>query len=444
MNDMSDLFRRAADALAHTDLAGPSSDAGDLLAILGYGAKHAEARHLRENQIALLRAAATFTRVFRLQAADAPGLVFLGGEVDPAQISANYAGSKLIGVGGMGQSVREAFSSCIGEGVEYLSQFESGNEAVIHSSSDEVLERASELDRPFLDPLLPARNTLLDVMVATGLLGDETLHFPADFCLRRSSSAQRINPPHLLSMGCAAGCTQSEAILHGLCELVERDAAGLWWRGGLRGRQLRLEAPGMEEAASYLLVLRQGVNRRRTWLLDITTDLEIPAVVAISCHADGRGAAFGFGAHLSLLTAAKNAIKELCQSELALSVVTAKLTEGGEERLNDRDRAHLARAARIDANAAPLLQPAGETAHLIPISPHTTGETIAELVRRLRARDICAYAIDLTRTAFAIPVARVVAPGLHIEPSRLSSPRLTRAIETTGGGESSTHGLPLF
>jgi hypothetical protein len=37
---------------------------------------------------------------------------------------------------------------------------------------------------------------------------------------------------------------------------------------------------------------------QKTWLLDVSTDVEIPAVAALSTRSDGFGFAFGFGARL--------------------------------------------------------------------------------------------------------------------------------------------------
>lgn len=42
--------------------------------------------------------------------------------------------------------------------------------------------------------------------------------------------------------------------------------------------------------------------------------------------------------------------------------------------------------------------------------------------------------VDLTRPEFGIPVVRVVAPGLQIEPSQVATERLAGAIAETGGG----------
>ena len=439
------FFGRAAQYLSDPRGAAPPDDVAALLRTVEYdtepGSPEAAA-----NRVALLRAAARFSRVFQLSAPEAPGLVFLGAEADPGMVASGHAQGALVGVGGMGLSMRAAFESCVGEGVERLSQFEAGDEALIDASAGEMQEAARGEGRRFLESLLSGtdKDARLDGLAATGLTSDATLLVPAEICLRRLPARARMTPPFLLSTGCAAGRTKADAVLHGLCELVERDAAGLWWRGGMRGRPLALEDPALVEAAQLLASLRQGNESRSTWLLDITTDLGIPAVAAISSHADGKGFACGLGARPTLAGAARGAIMELCQGELAHAVVAAKRAEGGEARLNARDRDHLARATQIDAGTCPLLHPLGVPARREACPSEDPVEQIRWLATRLAAQDIETFVVDLTRPAFAIPVVRVIAPGLQIEPSQLHSPRLQRAIRATGGGEPATGGVPLF
>ena len=74
----------------------------------------------------LLRAASRFTRVFELAAPDAPGLVSFGAELDPAIADPLHAGSPAVSVSGVGLSLQEAFQGCIGEGIEYLAQLQTG------------------------------------------------------------------------------------------------------------------------------------------------------------------------------------------------------------------------------------------------------------------------------------------------------------------------------
>jgi ribosomal protein S12 methylthiotransferase accessory factor len=72
------------------------------------------------------------------------------------------------------------------------------------------------------------------------------------------------------------------------------------------------------------------------------------------------------------------------------------------------------------------------------------GLALAEVVRRLGDAGQAAYAIDLTRPVFAIPVARVVAPGLQLDPCQFVTPRLARAIDATGGGDIASRGVALL
>jgi ribosomal protein S12 methylthiotransferase accessory factor len=50
----------------------------------------------------------------------------------------------------------------------------------------------------------------------------------------------------------------------------------------------------------------------------------------------------------------------------------------------------------------------------------------------------------LTCQRFAVPVVRVVAPGLQLEPSEIVAARLRQAIARTGGGATYTDGVALI
>ena len=44
----------------------------------------------------------------------------------------------MVGVSGVGLSLQEAFQGCIGEGIEYLSQLQSGSDALLEAGIDEA------------------------------------------------------------------------------------------------------------------------------------------------------------------------------------------------------------------------------------------------------------------------------------------------------------------
>src|SRR5262249_55385853 len=140
-------------------------------------------------------------------------------------------------------------------------------------------------------------------VTASRLPDGAKVRFPMDLCYRRRASEQDFTAPLKLSSGCAAGTTVEAATLRALLELVERDAVALWWRGGRRGRSIPSDGEAAGSAGDLLTQLRQGRTDRKTWLLDITTDVRIPAVVALSTGPDGFGFAFGLGARLTLAEA---------------------------------------------------------------------------------------------------------------------------------------------
>ena len=267
---------------------------------------------------------------------------------------------------------------------------------------------------------------------------------PADLCLRRPPGQQEIEPPFPLSTGSAAGNSWDAAALHGLLELIERDAASLWWQGGNRGKSI---PPGDEAevmAETLLAQLRQGASLRRSRLLDITTDIGVPCVAAVSCLADGFGLAFGLAARPTLKAAARSAVLEMCQGELAHAVVEAKVRERGEAALNARDRIHRRRATMINADQCLLLQPAAERAEHLNFNTAGSSAVLRLIVDRLGQFGIETYGLDLTRPCFAVPVARVMAPGLQFEPSAIVAPRLANMIAQTGGGAAYTGGVALI
>jgi ribosomal protein S12 methylthiotransferase accessory factor len=189
---------------------------------------------------------------------------------------------------------------------------------------------------------------------------------------------------------------------------------------------------------------RRGRQRRRTWLLDITTDIDIPAVAAVSARDDGFGFCFGLGARLTLAEAATAAIFELCQVELGQHVVAAKRRESGETALNDSDRRQLRRGTLVDTRSCALLHPEGAPRPAGPGLPSDPAIALPLLVERLAASGVTVYRLDLTRAVFGVQVARVLAPTLQMEPCSIAGPRLERTIRETGGGAIHTGGLPLL
>jgi len=416
---------RAAAAVLLGDAAS-TGPAGDLLLRLGY---RDDAANQAPHRAALLLGAAGFRRIFTLEAEDAPGLVALGAEVDPA--SAGVPGMALGGVSGTGLTFRQAFEACAGEGVEYLSQFAATDDPIDQVTADDALAGAPPAVAALWQNLQPFRRdpgaARTGWTAAADLADGRPVLLPADICFRRPDEARDIDPPWPLSTGCGAGPDHLTATLHGLLELIERDAVSLWWRGGRRGRVVR---PGT--GAAMLAQLRGEATGRHTWLLDITSDIGVPVVVAASCSGDGFGLCCGHAAGATFAAAADSAVRELAQMELAARLSAMKRTVRGEAALNDADRQHLRRFETVDVAATPALQPLAPPVPPRDLPVQDPRATLGALRQRLAEAGLAPCALNLTRPRFGIPVTRVICPGLEQGMTSPPGARLSASAKSSG------------
>ena len=143
-------------------------------------------------------------------------------------------------------------------------------------------------------------------------LGEEQRVFiPTGFCYSQYPAPPGEDYLRYSSNGNAAGNCLEEAILQGFLELVERDAVAVWWYNRLPRPALDLasvEHPYPEQlAASY------GELGWRLWCLDLTTDLNLPVVVALAEGEQAGRCYLGFGCHLEPRLALLRALTELNQ-----------------------------------------------------------------------------------------------------------------------------------
>ncbi|WP_375472239.1 TOMM precursor leader peptide-binding protein [uncultured Nostoc sp.] len=127
------------------------------------------------------------------------------------------------------------------------------------------------------------------------------------------------------SNGNAAGNTLEEAIFQGFMEVVERDCVALWWYNRIKRPTVDLDS--FDEP--YLLALRDyyQTQHRDFWVLDITSDFNIPCFVAISRRTQGttEELLLGFGTHFDPKVAILRAVTEMNQS-LGIDLDNGKTT----------------------------------------------------------------------------------------------------------------------
>ena len=372
-------------------------------------------------------------RYFFMRSGWAPGLCFVGGQAHPKQVDLKYADIPAFSLAGAGEEPEMAFMACVGEAVERLSQLERPDDVCCTSSSAEVSDR---LPHGLLDHLSDTHvetgfdeSAPLDWIEGRSVIDPQPVLVPADWCLRRATGASKLKPRSALSTGAAAGPTLEVATERALLELVERDAVSLWWCGGRRGRPLPMEAPAFAKGVELVQLLRQNRTDRASWLLDLTTDIAIPSIAAISFERSGQGFACGFAARVKLEDAVCAAVIEMMQMELGLLLAQAKRTRLGEQALSDVDRRHLQRAMAIRSETCDIVHPMGTPAI---ISEPPNDPPVALLKAAFAEAGISASVVDLTRRSFGMPVAFAFAPALQPMPSSLLTPRLRSILSAPG------------
>ncbi|MBV9209752.1 MAG: TOMM precursor leader peptide-binding protein, partial [Acidobacteria bacterium] len=206
---------------------------------------------------------------------------------------------------GKGITDVQAKVSAIGEAIERYSGTYRGDEARVNGSfkslggqaiNPETILLFSErqyrerekwlaLNSPFMRVPLPfEEDAELEWAPVWSLTRKEIRYLPMELCYY---SYPVRNEKHFClpdSNGAAAGNTPEEAMLQGFMELVERDAVCLWWYNRVRRPAIDLESFD-EPYIQNLKAFHKSANRD-LWVLDLTTDLGIPAMVAISRRND--------------------------------------------------------------------------------------------------------------------------------------------------------------
>lgn len=371
-----------------------------------------------------LGVAAALDRIFLIRPPSAPGACFFGAEGGPDGPLWGARPRPRVSLSGMGFSPAEALVKCLGEAVELLSQFETGAEAAGRRAEAAIAT----------GDFLTGDPTGLS-MAGRRLRDGAPCQVPLGLCVRPAAPFAYGEPAFPLGLGGGAGATAAQAVLHGLLELIERDAVALWWRGGHPAARIGAGDAALSAVAPMLHDARQAAAARSVTLIEIAGEFGVAVVAALSTGADGRGFACGLAARLRRDQAIRSAVLEMLQMELAQDLAEAKRLQGGHACLNPIDRAHLAKRAGPPAAALGPVRRA--TAPIPPdeapsMSGRSAAETVRRLATRLATRGIDTFAVDLTRPRFEIPAFRVVAPALQAEPSTLVTGRLRAWCESTG------------
>jgi ribosomal protein S12 methylthiotransferase accessory factor len=330
---------------------------------------------------------------------------------------------------GSGISPMAALRRCLGEAAEQASMaaqpadaFAIANAAALREpyadpldllgfSRSQITARSLELNTNSMDPPPPADLTA-EPMAWCRLQEYQrqgTLAVPAAWWFGSAPSDWSPACYHFRadSNGCAAHRDLPSAQLSALLELIERDATSIWWYAHCTRPALQLV--GTLDPELTLLLNWRKATERTSWLLDLTTDLGIPVVAAVSVDRDGQWPLLGVAAALCYGSAAKAAIRELAQSEFGLKLRQHRWKNG----TNLNDQAVRGWLERTCLDNCRVLSPIGEVViKCDSILEHSSEICLLNLTNKLFSHRRKILWRDLTRPEIGIPAARVWVPGL--------------------------------
>jgi len=249
------------------------------------------------------------------------------------------------------------------------------------------------------------------------LIGGEPCWVPFESVTTNFVAPARGGNTFLMSSnGLSSGNHLLEAIVHALCELIERDALTLWYLlAPDASKRCQLDVATIDDPGCAAAIARLQAAGASLAAWDITSDASVPAYSAVVYDQTERprwramGMFSGYGCHPAPGVALLRAITEAVQSRLTM-------ISGSRDDLFYRDYVHCSNAddlARMIARVT-TPPPALDFRARAPIATASFEGDLAVMLDRLRGIGIeRAVAVDLSRDDVGIPVVKLVVPGLE-------------------------------
>lgn len=269
------------------------------------------------------------------------------------------------------------------------------------------------------------------------LLGDTPVWLPfelvhTDFTVPLPSGSGSF---FMSSNGLASGNHLLEAISHGLCEVVERDATTLWHlRPAEERHQTRLDLDSVDDPGCREVLEKFGRAGVDVAVWETSSDIGLPAFFCMSAERAPEPfrplyPTTGAGCHPARQVALARALTEAAQ-------VRATLISGSRDDLGVARYYETLRDPDLWRRVHAVMRSNGPVRRFQQV-PSFEGDSVDEDVAWELERVAAAgleqvVVVDLTHPAFGIPVARVVIPGLeaiHDAPGYVPGLRARRVLE---------------
>ena len=367
------------------------------------------------------------TRVANLTGLDRIGIPVVMVCRPNARSSAVFHGKGIDLATAKASGVMEAIETWHAEHAELPLRFGSVDEleARLELCNVEALPRQANAGFDRAAPLLwtQGRNLVTDLPVWVPF---ELVHANASVAAPQSSGSFAAT-----TNGLASGNHILEASSHALCEVIERDATSLWRRSPAREQDARRVDPSsVDDPACRTLLECYDAASIDVGIWEITTDI---GVASFQCLIVDRTEPLGHigtgaGCHPARAIALTRALTEAAQTRMTYIL-------GSREDIGRADYAHDALSGRNGAAREMIRRSAGHRS--FGLAPDHSFEDFDAEMRWLSSRLGEAgfgevIVVDLTQSALAVPVVRVLVPGLEgsdRHPSYTAGPRARTAAQ---------------
>ena len=327
--------------------------------------------------------------------------------------------------GGKGITKDHAKASAMMEGFERYSAEKQDSDEVIVANLNEISEKGDYIDPVSLNLPKDFKKESLEAMqiewsLSKDIISGENFYIPTNAVFHPYNHDNQVQSLFKSNTnGLASGNVLEEAILHGMLEVIERDAWSIFELTHKNYAQIDLDSIESETVNDVLEKFEsEGIKIK---LMDFTADVKIPTIAASADDTVTKDAGLltlGMGSHLDPEVAILRALTEVAQSR-------ATQINGARE---DTVRADFAREAgyeRMKRINKFYFRDEEEKIKLSDIENKSTSSITKdiEIVKEeLMANDIekILY-VDLTRPELDVSVVRVIIPEMELfalDPSR--------------------------
>ena len=320
--------------------------------------------------------------------------------------------------GGKGISVEHAKASAMMEGFERYSA-EKQNENTVTGSISEISTKGNVIDIETLNLPKDFKKENIDSLnlewnICHDLISGEDYYVPSNAIyhpyVSNDNTVQSLFKSN--TNGLASGNSLDEALLHGMFEVIERDAWSIFELTHKNSSQIDLDS--IESDVVNDALLKFSENKINIKLMDLTADINVPTIAASADDTllkDAGLLTLGIGTHLDPEVAILRALTEVAQSR-------ATQIHGARE---DTVRADFARTAgyeRMKRINKHYFQEDDEKIALSDIKNNSTDSITKDIdivLNELKANEIeHVLYYDLTRPELDVNVVRVIIPTMEL------------------------------